>query len=471
MNYDIAALDAALEARILKKKLPGVSVSIRGREGVIFEKGYGFADVEAGRAINEHTVMGIASMSKSMVTLCLAILGAEGKFSFDDPVVKYFPKFRVPGNPAEDVTCRHLAMHTSGIPPMEPLEWSIVMNTPPGRESEWRNELMRSAPNKMETIDEIVDYIAEGRHKTLGQAGEYMSYSNEGYAILSYIVDMASGTTLEEFLKERVFGPLGMTRSVLDVDASEAKRIASDGNITRLYGADEKGNLTVDDIWSVLPPFRGCGCVKSTAHDMARYYQCLSDGGRIDGRQAIPETAVELLIGAGFPEQEKAFYCCGLNKRVKHGHVFCEHAGGLHGVSTFGGLIKGEGFGVSALCNKGDEDTDDLAWMMYNMLIGRPLGEDHRWLYPAGRDFSEPEMILGSYICYEGQPVVVEVYLRDGKLKAHNPYGEGDMVYCGGTWFTIYREGKYAGRVRFLIRDGKAWGAMFYTRIYERLEN
>ncbi len=470
MIDQLAALDAALAARVQEKKLPGVSVSIRGRDGVLFEKGYGFADVEAARAIDEHTVMGIASMSKSMTTLALAILEAEGAFSFDDPVVKYFPNFRVPGNPPEDVTCRHLAMHTTGIPPMEPLEWSIVMNTPPERESKWREELMRSSPNQMDTIDQIIDYVAQGRYPTLGQAGEQMSYSNEGYAILSYIVDQASGTTLEEFLKRRVFEPIGMTRSVLDLDGSEARQIAADGNITRLYGADDGGNLTVDDCWSVLPPFRGCACVKSTAHDMARYYQCLADWGKIDGVQAIPEKAVDILIGAGFPVGEKAFYCYGLNKRVRHGYVICEHAGGLHGVSTFGGLLLGEGYGFSALCNKGDEDTDDLCWMMYNHVMGRPLDEEHRWLHPVPYAFSEPETIVGGYICHEGMPVTVDIELREGKLVSLSQEGIGEMVYCGGTWFTIWREGKYSGRVRFLVRDGKAWGAMFYTRVYARIE-
>lgn len=470
MIDQLAALDAALEARVREKKLPGVSVAIRGRDGVLFEKGYGFADAGAGRAIDANTVMGIASMSKSFTTLSLAILEAEGKFSFDDPVVKYFPKFRVPGNPIEDVTCRHLAMHTTGIPPMEPLEWSIAMNTSGERVDKWQDELKRSSPNQMNTIDQIIDYIALGRYPTLGQAGEQMSYSNEGYAILSYIVDKASGTTLENFLKERVFGPVGMTRSVLDLDGSEAKKIASDGNITRLYGADEDGNLTVDDSWSVLPPFRGCACVKSTAHDAARYYQCLADWGKIDGKQAIPEKAVDILIGKSFPVGEKAFYCYGLNKREKLGHVICEHAGGLHGVSTFGGLLLGEGYGITALCNKGDEDTDDLCWMMYNYLMGRPLEEDHRWLHPAPYGFSEPEMVTGSYICHEGVPVIVEIKLKDGKLIAVNQEGEGEMVYCGGTWFTIWRGGKYAGRVRFLVRKEKAWAAMFYTRVYNRVD-
>ena len=111
MAFDLQKLDAALQGYIEKKKLPGVSVAVNGPDGV--EKGYGIADLETRRPVDENTVYGIASMSKSMTTLACCILAAEGKLSFDDPVSKYFPNFRVPGNPQQDVTLRHLSMHTA----------------------------------------------------------------------------------------------------------------------------------------------------------------------------------------------------------------------------------------------------------------------------------------------------------------------------------------------------------------------
>ena len=136
MKYDLQALDAALAKRIKEKDLPGVTVCIRGPEGVIFEKGYGYGDENQGRPLNEHTIMGIASMSKSTVCLALSILAAEGKFNWNDPVAKYFPNFELKGSPKDAVTVHHLACHTAGIPPMEPLEWSIALNTP-GRSGVW----------------------------------------------------------------------------------------------------------------------------------------------------------------------------------------------------------------------------------------------------------------------------------------------------------------------------------------------
>ena len=393
MAYDLKALDAALAKRIAEKKLPGVTVCIRGPEGVIFEKGYGVAD-EKGRPVDENTVMGIASMSKSTATLALCILATEGKCSFSDPIVKYFPNFSLKGTPRQSVTLHHLATHTAGIPPMEPLEWSIALNTVERKESDWTRAMKATAPNKMNKIEQIVDYIAEGRYPTLGEPGNYMSYSNEGYAILSYVVDQAAGIPLEQFLKDRVFGPMGMTRTVLDEDCSEAKKIASDGNITRLWERDDDGNFECDDAWGILPPFRSCACVKSTAHDMSRYYQCISNHGVLDGKQVIPAEAADMMVGAAFPLSEKPYYCYGLNKRLWKGHIICEHSGGLHGVSTHGGLLLGENYGFAALCNEGGQDTDDLCWIMYNMIIGRPLEESTSGSIPPASSLTIPRCWL-----------------------------------------------------------------------------
>lgn len=471
MKYDLNALDAALSARIQKKKLPGVSVCVRGPEGVIFEKGYGVAN-DKGMPLNEHTMMGIASMSKSTATLALCILAAEGKCSFRDPVTKYFPTFRMKGIPADNVTLHHLATHTAGIPPMEPLEWSIALNSTQRKETDWTRAMRATAPNQMNTIQQVVDYISEGRYPTLGEPGLYMSYSNEGYAILSYVVDQAAGYPLEQFLKDRVFGPMGMTRTVLDEDASEARAMAG-GNITSLWERDEEGNFTCDDGWSVLPPFRSCACVKSTAHDMARYYQCISNHGVLDGVQVIPAAAADMMVGEAFPLTEKPYYCYGLNKRLWKGHTICEHSGGLHGVSTHGGLLLGENYGFAALCNEGDQDTDDLCQMMYNMIIGQPLEEPHIWLHPTEQPFSDPEMLLGSYICHEGEPVIMKVYQDEaGQLMASRPAGEYRMVHCGEGWFQFYnKNNELMGRCHFWVRDGKAWGVQVYTRIYQRIED
>jgi len=226
-----------------------------------------------------------------------------------------------------------------------------------------------------------------------------------------------------------------------------------------------------DDAWSILPPYRGCAMVKSTARDIATYYRMLSNMGMHEGRQVIPAHAVDLLIGRYHPLTELNIMCMGLNKREFEGHTICEHSGGLHGVSTKGGLLLGEGYGFSVLCNQGEEDMDELMWGMYNAVLGLPLDQSHRWFNPIGKHFSAPDMITGSYIGHEGVPSILTIEEKDGKLLRTRDGKTTAFAYCGGTRFLSYdTEKDYDQGVRheFLIRDGKAWGVRCGTRVFER---
>ena len=156
MERNVKELEARLEERFRKRGYPGMSVCIRGPEGILYEKGFGYRSIEHRKPVDADTVFGIASMSKSMTALACCILQAEGKMSLEDPVVNYFPDFHIPGAPDECVTVRTLAMHRSGLPPMEPLEWSIAMNSKE-RDTHWYREMVRTAPNKMDRIEQIVE--------------------------------------------------------------------------------------------------------------------------------------------------------------------------------------------------------------------------------------------------------------------------------------------------------------------------
>ncbi|MDD6043022.1 MAG: serine hydrolase [Eubacteriaceae bacterium] len=469
MKYDIVGFDKYLSELVEKGKYPGVSVTIRGPEGIIFDKGYGKRSIARDLDVDTDTMFGVASMSKSMAALACCILHVEGKMSIFDPVNKYFPDFKVPGVPDECVTVDMLMQHRACIPPMEPLEWSIAMNSIE-RDSLWYRTMRETSPNQMDKIEQIVEYISKGDYVPLGMPGEYMSYSNEGYALLSYIVDMASGTTLEEFLKERVFRPLGMTRSVLDLDCSEAREM-SGGNITSLFEMED-GQIVEDDNWSVLPPFRGCACVKSTSRDMSAYYKCLADKGKWQGEQVIPEAAVELMIGDRFPVSKEPYYCCGLEKRQIKDIVVYEHSGGLHGVSSHGGFTS-NGYSMTVLCNAGSFDMDNFIWGCYSFVNGWDYRKPLRWAEPAGTEFSMPEALCGDFLVKEGLPVHTIVRYEDGKLKAKYGETDVDLLHCGGTVFAAVRDGDPTRRVstfKFFIREGKAWAVRCYTRFYQRVE-
>lgn len=470
MERDFTTLENYLEELFRQKKFSGMAIAIRGPEGLLFCKGLGFRNKERTITPDENTIFGIASMSKSMVGLACCMLQVEGKLDLNDPMIKYFPNLHIPGVPDELVTVERVALHRAGIPPMEPLEWSIAMNSIE-RDGEWIRSMRATAPNKMDKIEQIVDYISEGRYPTLGMPGEYMSYSNEGYALLSYVVDQAAGIPLEAYLQQRIFEPLGMTRTVLDEDCSQARALAG-GNITSLFEEDSEGDWVCDDNWSILPPFRGCACVKSTAADMTRYYKMIADCGMWEGRQVVSPEAIELFVGKKYPTRVKPYYCMGLEKRLIGGKVVCQHGGGLHGVSSHGSAIEG-GYSVTVLCNQGDVEVQPFQEACCNFLLGQPLDYDNNWALPCGREFSQPEMFCGDFVAHEGVPAHTIIRLENGRLTGS--YGDKpvDLLYCGDNVFAAVKPEDHSQRIstfRFYFRDGKTWAVKCYTRIYQRTE-
>lgn len=464
MSFDSMSVSARIREIMSRDRLPNVSVCISGPEGTVYRESFGIRN-PSGVRVTPRTVYGIASMSKSVTALCLCILEAEGKLSMDDPVTKYFPEFRIPGQPMDLVTLRTLANHTSGIPPMEPLEWSIAMNSH-RKETDWIRAMRRSAPNSMCTIRQVMDYISSCPYPTVGAPGENMSYCNEGYAILSYVVDQVAGIPLEEFCAERIFRPLGMTRTLMDADAVSAREMAGE-DMAGLFELNDDGTLECDDNWSLCPPFRGSATVKSTAEDMAVYYRCLSLFGMHGGHQVFPRSAVEAMIGAGIPALPQAVYGLGLYKRFFRGHVVCEHGGGLHGVSTKGGLLMGEGYGFAVLCSLGDADVDEIMWCLYNAVTGLPLDTSHRWFIPAGHDFSDPEMLPGHYVGHEGIPDICDVH-KDGKTVTVS-HRFCSLVYCGGSRFLAVDPedpARIRSRLEFFFRNGHAWAVRVGSRIF-----
>ncbi len=468
MRRSKKALDEALKKKIKEEGFTGVSVCVRGPQGILFEKGYGKRSVRRNLPVDPDTVFGIASMSKSFVALACCMLAAEGKMSLEDPVTKYFPTLHMPGVPDELVTIRQLGLHRAGIPPMEPLEWSIVMNSN-GRDTARDKQLVKESPNKMNTIGQIVDYIAQGRYATLGEPGEYMSYSNEGYAVLSYVVDQAAGIPLEQFLMERIFKPLGMTRSILDQDCSELKAMVGDDNVTSLFSELIEDHRTEDDNWSVLPPFRGCACIKSTAPDVTRYYQMLSNRGVFEGKRIVSEEAIDLMFGPEYPLRRKPFNVMGLRKRVVAGKMICEHGGALHGVSTHGGFVEG-GYAAAVLCNDSEVDVERLQWICYNWILGLPLDTDLNWCKPCGKAFSAPEMLYGDYVGHEGIVCHSLVFPRDGKLWVRSYGEEYELQYCEHAVFAAVdpKTGRRVNTYRFFIQNGHAWAVKNGSRIFRR---
>ena len=179
-----------------KTTSPGMVVAVIRDGEIIFQRGYGMANLEHDVPISPDTVFYIASTSKQFTAACIALLVRQGKISLDDEVRKYVPELPDYGHP---LTIRQLVHHTAGTRDYLALA-GIAGKTTWGL-----------------TLDDAIASIVRQRELNFTPGDEF-SYSNSGYALMAEIVKRASGKSLREFSQEFIFKPLGMEHSVFRDD-------------------------------------------------------------------------------------------------------------------------------------------------------------------------------------------------------------------------------------------------------------
>ena len=174
-----------------QKKFNGAVLIAKDGKAVL-AKGYGYADAAKTRKITEHTSLRLASLSKQFTATGIMILNEDGHLSYDDLVSKY-----IVGFPYEGVTVRHLLNQTSGIPDV----------------------YLQLADEKKDQFDLLTNEIAvslltnEGTSESFATSGTKYEYSNADYILLARIIEVVSNQSLESFLGEHLFSPLGMSDS------------------------------------------------------------------------------------------------------------------------------------------------------------------------------------------------------------------------------------------------------------------
>lgn len=235
----LAAAVDSLMAPYAAPGRPGASVLVVRDGRVVVSKGYGLAEVETGRAATPTTAFRLASLSKQFTATAIMLLAADGKLRYDDPVSAILPEL-----PAwtRGVTLRHLLNHTSGLPDYE--RFVPDTQTRQVRDAEVPALLAR---------DSALRFIPGTRY----------AYSNSGYVLLALVVERASGQRFGDFLRARVFAPLGMAGAV----AHEEGRTTVP---ERAYGYSVRDGVRRTDQSSTSATL-GDGGVYASVSDLARW--------------------------------------------------------------------------------------------------------------------------------------------------------------------------------------------------------
>jgi CubicO group peptidase (beta-lactamase class C family) len=236
-------------------RVPGASLLVVERGNVRVSRGYGYADLERGVAATGATNYRLASVTKQFTAAAVLLLAEEGRLRLDAGVRSWLPS--LPGA-ADAVTLRQLLTHTSGVLDYEDL-------IPAGTR----------APLK----DADVLRLLEAEPRTYFAPGSSYRYSNSGYALLALVVAAVAGKGFAAVLRERIFEPLGMRRTVAH---EEGVSTVAD----RAYGYTEIGGSWARTDQNLTSAVLGDGGIYSSVHDLQKWDAALDDD-RLLSRESL----------------------------------------------------------------------------------------------------------------------------------------------------------------------------------------
>jgi CubicO group peptidase (beta-lactamase class C family) len=274
-----AAIAPRMQEFVDKGEAAGIVTLIATKDRIVHLGAVGKTDIAKDRKMRTDDIFWIASMSKPITSVCIAILADEGKLSFDDPLARRLPEFAglvVNENgrtvqPSRPVTLRDVMTHTSGFGEMTSREPHLTL---------------------AETCRKL------SQQPLRFQPGSRFEYSTAGIDILGLVVEAVSGMPFDKFLQQRVLDPLGMKDTSFWIAPAKESRWAHPYRWNAQTGKLEETTISYLYKTAVTdrerPPLGGAGLF-STAADIARFYQMMLGKGALHGGRILkPETVAEM---------------------------------------------------------------------------------------------------------------------------------------------------------------------------------
>jgi len=386
-------LPAAMRVRIdsvfarFNSTTPGCQLGI-GRDGrVVYERGYGMANLEFDVPMTPATIVEIGSVSKQFTAASILLLHQQGRLSLDDDIRKWVPE--LPDFGGRTLTIRQLANMTSGIRD----QWGLMglLNSPPG-----------SAVHSNELLIQILS-----RQKDLNfPPNDQYLYSNSGYMLLAEIVKRASGKSLAEFSTENIFRPLGMTSTQWRDDF---ERIVKNRAFGHSWSQD-RGYTTEMPFTNVY----GNGGLLTTTRDIIVFWDALLRN-RL-GAAGFTET---LTTRATLNSGRRISYALGLSIGEYRGLTEYSHGGATAGYRAHMATYPTEHTTVAVLCNVTNAGPEGLLRRVVDIVLAERLAPVRETQVKAANvPLAELQPVTGLYR-NRNDETVLRVELRDGRLRAN----------------------------------------------------
>jgi len=369
----LRAIDAFVERHRREMGLPGLTLGLAGRNGVIAARSYGQYDVKTGALLRPQDLFEIGSITKSFVGIALLQLREEGKLDLGRPVREVLPWLRIESAYAP-ITAHHLLTHTSGLP--NPLSLPAIPL--------W----------------------------TAHAPGAHFHYCNVGYQILGLLIETLDRRPLRESLRTRILQPLGMSASEPVISHAVRPRLPvsywplyDDRPFQRHGPLVEAPNIVLDN---------AAGCVASTPADMAIYMHMLLNRGRTAQGRLLSDENFALFTRPAIPSPgfgEGAGYAYGISVQPVEGRTLLRHTGGMVSFSSAMQVDLDAGFGAFASVNASLAGYRPNAVAAYALAVLR--AEADKKPLPAPPEFDDPYKVpkaaeyAGTYTAPEGRKLVL----------------------------------------------------------------
>ncbi|NRR19868.1 cyclic peptide export ABC transporter [Brevibacillus sp. MS2.2] len=351
---EIASIESWIDQKMQDGKIPGASVVIVKGEQTVYNRGFGYADMAAKSPVTTQTLFELGSTTKAFTGLAILSLEEQGLLNLKDPVQKYLPWFQVKDAEGHtpEITLEQLLHHTSGIP------FHTIGEIPVGEESDALERTVRKV------VGQTLDF----------SPGERFLYASMNYDVLGLVIEKVTGEPFEQYVKDNVLTPIGLTHSYLFRNEAERHEMAKGYKIGFLGAREYQA-----------PVYRGntpAGYIISNSEDMAIWLKSqlgsitnnnVSSG--LINRSHQPDRSV-------LPNIDSSSYAAGWFVYQK-GSGELSHGGSNPNYSSSVVIRPGEKLGVAVLTNINSAHTQAMGQGIMEILRQKKPPENVSDLYSS----------------------------------------------------------------------------------------
>jgi CubicO group peptidase (beta-lactamase class C family) len=314
-------LDGVISTQLQVDHIPGAAVSVVKDGQLLFAKGYGSADLQAGKPVNAQTTLfRVGSVSKLFTATAVLQLAEQGKLNLHADVNTYLKTFHLPATYPEPITLAHLLTHTAGF--------------------EGRDTGLQAARTTSD-LEPLGQLLAEHMPARVRPPGVVTAYSNYGYALAGYIVEQVSGMPFAQYVEQHIFQPLLMGSSTFRQPVEA--RLSADLSQGYTYS---NGVYRPDPFEAI--PISPAGAMSATATDMARFMLAQLQNGRLGNERLFQEATGKAMQTQQFTNDPRVpgGMAYGFEVHSRNGQRLLLHPGGTADFYSLLALLPEQQVGV-----------------------------------------------------------------------------------------------------------------------------